>query len=910
MNKSLLYFFLIIFLIYSFHVHKVHATKEFCEEKSVEHAGFGKNQNGVFLKVSSRAKHKIYAYDCYRDNDIIGYLKPYKQYRIVEGNYNINYRGKRWSLLISENNGIFDKELLIGWVTHSDLRFEIESKDKKNRHHQIPEKNKISQKHMFPYNSNNFCFKNKKNIQSFEKDKEGTTFHVWIVKNDVKAYNCPGKNALNTKINMRNRYCIVEGNYRKEHNGKNWSLLTTGPTGIKTIIGWIDHENLSFNSRPLKNEMTGIDEKVLIREGDTSDGKGLKLYSDCNLEKPETYTEDNKTITRAIHVRTVFYVYDYFPQDSGKPESDKTKSLLISPDVLLNKQRMNAPMLLGWVDRKKVTFWNNREACEIPVGNRLVLKDLSGKDVIFKSDIINKPLPYNTLRNPIIEKFDNYLKIGVFAELDPQQLMLRGQMENIETGLEVLFVIDGTRSMTKAFEGTLNAVEKIAYTLENKAKVLKLEKPRLGMLFYRDTPSISPIQIINGQKRSADKHYCKKEVTNYPLGDIKRLKKQLNNQIACDSDTTPQESVYKGLIEGIKKCGFHTGANNKPTRMRIIIHIGDAGDNNRGRFSYSDVASVIEEYGIYNYIAMDVSGKSNSGFKKSIKPIVDRLNQSGEKNSVFDIVNVYDLESRVYSHLSTSQKNTERLNEQIKIMSRGFAGTAEGKAGVVSQKILTLAKKVIEANNFDLNQYEPFQHYIEGYIDINTHLKKYLFVVRNDISIVNSFLTQLIQSENITTKKNAWNSYLKLILGNEDCKDINGDPLSIRDCNRKQNGIPIAAGFTRFTRNDFINLGPDEANEVICEAKQASERFFFLGADKGITITMINRDVCEFLTTPILDLNNDGLIVKDGSVREDGKPLRNADDSDLKDLFFFKEGDTAVAWIPLEYLGKDIQDMY
>jgi len=881
----------------------VQSSQKFCMNMSPEDAGFARDNYGSEIIVYSKTNHKMYVYNCFKKNKIIDTLRPHVTYKIVKGNYDITYRGKHWSLLIPDNGGFYNSDLIIGWVSHSDLRFE--KKHQTNNYQQRP----ISENSVPSFMQKDFCFENRNNIQSLEKNDEGTVFHVWVVKNNVKAYRCPGKDDAPVSVEIRNRYCIVAGNYRKKLNGKKWSLLTTGPTGIKTIIGWVDHDNLIFSSKPLKNDRTGIDEKVLIKEGDTPDGKGLKLFTDCQLENPETSLEHGNKSVRAIHVRTVFYVYDYFPHDAGEPESDATKSLLISPNVFLNKNKNNAPMLLGWVDRKKVTFWNNREACETPVGESMTLKDLSGR-IMFQSNVVKKPLSHKTLRNPILEKLDRYLKIGVFAELDANQLILREQIENISTGLEVLFVIDGSRSMTRAFEGTLNAVERIANKLKSKADNLKLERPRLGLLFYRDKQTIPPVRIINGREQSTDKAYCTQEITLSPLGDTTRFIQKLYEQVACDSDTTVEESVYKGLIEGIQNCGFHTGADNLPTRMRVVIHIGDAGDNNRGNFSYDDVASVIRKYKIFRYIAMDVTDTNSlsTNFYHSIKPIINEL---GQKVSVIEKVDVNNLVSRVYAHLSRSQQKTERLDEQIKIISRGFAGTAEGKAGVVSQEILNYANDVIKANKIDLNPYEPFQQYIEGYIDIGTPIKKFLLIERLDIERVGSFLQKLIDSENLTTKKEAWNGYLELILGNEKCIDNKGKPLKITECNRKRNGIPIPAGFMTYTREQFINLDANASATVICEAKQVLERFRFLGADKGISIMMINSDTCEYDQMPVLDLNNDGLIVKNGTVQEKGKPPRKATGSDLEDLFFFDEGSGSVAWIPLEYLGQNnVQRMY
>ncbi len=747
----------------------------------------------------------------------------------------------------------------------------------------------------------NLCFAPSTSVDSnlFEQDVDtGMAIHAWIVQDQAPVYNCYRKGDVIKKLQIRKIYRIVSGNYNIEHKGKRWSLLIASydeEFNPQNIVGWVSHDSLIFNENPLLNTDTNIYEKVLIKEGDSNMGRGLRIFDGKDL----------KTSKEGIEVRTVFYVYDYYPHSASGPSSPKTKSLLISPLSTLNMHLEHEPMLVGWINRSKVSFWNSRLACEFPVGRKIRLTDDKGK-VLFRTEKISKPLSYKSLRNPIIGESDDgkYFRIGVFSRLNQNQLKLRRSLTKITTGLEVLFVIDGTRSMTKAFQETLKGVKKIAQTLKHRSAENNLEQPRYGLLFYRDKPSQAAMRYgADGKVKFAkDIPYCSSETTLYRMGNMERLASNLKKQVACDSDRTPAESVYLGLASGVKTCKFLKGAEGKPKRLRVIIHIGDAGDNGRGNLSPAKILSTFKANHIYKYIAIDVSTKKTSpSFKYSVKQIADKLGDKGQF-----IYRPKDLEKEVSSLLFESYEATERLNSQIDIISRGFAGTSQGRVGVVSSEILEYAKNVIRANNINLDKYSAFQAYVEGYVKKSGQIKQHILVSRTDIELITTFLTLLIETSDVENKKKTWNGFLKLILGEETCVR-DGVELSIEDCNKMRNGIPIHAGFMKYTREEFLNLGLQATRDLICEANVVRERFRLLVSDKKAkAILFSDPDNCEFNIINDFDLNGDGFVVRNNQVnRQEGEKLsyiRKAKDTDLVDRYFFKEGGEHVAWIPVKHL--------
>jgi len=720
------------------------------------------------------------------------------------------------------------------------------------------------------------------NNLGFQRDiNTGHYLNVWIIDKDVPAYLCFKENEEPVKtLQIKKRYRIVKNNYKIRKNNQYWSLLVKGDiVNPDTIVGWVSHNNIIFHYQPLKDIITGIFQKVLIKEGDRNQLQALQIFDNRDLTKTE----------EGIAVRTIFYVYDFFPRKARIPQSRDTKSLLIGIYPQLNTNSEKAPNLIGWIDRNKVSFWNTRTACEFKIGEKNVLYDHNKKKLI-ETQIINTPLHYNELRNPILKNIESEYYIGAFFRLPISQLHIRHNINYIKTGLEVLFVIDGTRSMTSVFKDTLNAVKKISKELEKQSKDNELELPRFALMFYRDKRTSASLKIVNNKNLIADNPYCQNETTLYKMKNIQGFINVLDNHIACDSDNTIKESMYLGLIEGVKNCGFKTGKNMSPKFMRMIIHLGDSGDNGRGNYTQKDVSDIFDRYHIFRYFSANVSFLNND-FSKSVESIYFDKKKAYHMNSVKGLTNVITV--RLHKFLN----KTIELKDQIKIISRGFAGTSKGKIGIFSDEILHYAKKVILANNIDLNNYNAFQKYVEGIISKDAPIKNYLLVSRTDIEKITNSLTMMLESTgSIETRQMVWNNSLKNIIGDQSCED-NGIQLSLEECNKRRNGIPIKAGFMRYTIKEFINLESDKLNKVFCEVKIAREKFRAFAENKYISqVDIESINPCFFKTKYNYDINGDGKIISSN----------NANKDDFIDKYFFQEGGESMAWIPIEHLDINI----
>jgi len=723
---------------------------------------------------------------------------------------------------------------------------------------------------------------------TFHMSVLGIKQHVWINTENTPAYDCfNNPQEIKNRLAMRSRYQVVMHNYRIPHNGKHWSLLVKGNADKitkETIVGWVCHDNLITSSLPIPNEYNNIYLKALIKETSTSDAQSVSVYAHPDLKK-KIYRITDEGKTAGIPVRTVFYVYDYYPKTAKSPLDPETKSVFIGADTNLDLGDTEALLLIGWVSIDKISFWDTRTACEIKYGEEAVLRNAPDKNSNIITKIRGTRLEFDELRDPILKEEGNYYYIGTFSRLKKEQLTLKRDIANIRTGLEVLFIIDGTRSMSDEFKATLSAVDEIAEELKTKSKEKGMEIPRFALLFYRDKPTKTiALQKKNGKDISAYESYCRDEYTLYVMGSIERFKSYLHSHIACDADNTIEESMYTAIIEGLPQCRFSTGVDGLPKRTRFIIHFGDAGDNGN-KYSAEKVSEMIKKYSIYKYYAINVSPGSTD-FSTALEDITEKIKNLDELSAF--IQELKDL-------LTSAQEISAKVNDQIKIISRGFAGTNEGKIGVISSEVLNYAKKIIRANNIDLNKLDILQVYTEGWVE-KDKVKETLLVIRTDIENIVKFLNDMTTDYGDPNKRReAWEGTLEMFLGGQNCMD-KGISITLEECSKLYNGIPIHAGFMRYKLKELYNLGGSQISDVICEAKMAREQFRAFQENKFIkNFKFDKKQNCQLQPEYEFDINGDGKIVYD-------TPYNRNIKHSMIDKYFFKEAKASMAWIPVEHL--------
>ena len=491
---------------------------------------------------------------------------------------------------------------------------------------------------------------------------------------------------------------------------------------------------------------------------------------------------------------------------------------------------------------EKVTFWDTNFACEVKPGKDLILKDHDGK-VLLNSGKISQKLSYKSNKYPIINEDSQYYRIGLFSRNS--------------FGIDILFVIDGSRSMTKAFKGTLLGVKNIVHDIIKNCDIYSLEKPRFGLVFYRDQKMHGAIKIVNNNKVKALKDYCSKEIVVKKMGTIEKFLSYLESHIACDSDSTIPESVYRGLIDGIQQCGFKKWNEGDTARLRYVIHIGDSEDNGRGNYSTSDVINLFYNFKINKYIAIDISMPDYLGFYQSINSVTKAYGRLIRRPK--------DLANEVMKILSNFQEDANKISQQISIPSKGFTGKTNLYSGVIV-------------------------NYVEGYIKKSSTLK-YILISQHELEKVTYFLSSFIDKlyvqnvEDADERNTNLKNIVKILLGENRCVDSNGEEISLGDCNRLRNAIPIKAGFMKYSLHEILNLSAKDQKMVINQAKILLECFRQLLNNKKVNVIKKNN---RYNILEDLDVNEDGIV-------------------DLEDKYFFRNASSYLAWISISHFDWNIE---
>jgi len=245
--------------------------------------------------------------------------------------------------------------------------------------------------------------------------------------------------------------------------------------------------------------------------------------------------------------------------------------------------------VLGWMEKAKTTKWNTRICLEPSYGRRRkkrfenikeyetfklpVFDDEDElkkfKDVnrapekhIFQTYEIrkNRMIP-NNIRLPVMDNISKTNKQVVSvanistedrnnaAKIDKKLSKLKNKKEAVN----ILFVIDGTESMTDYYPPIRKSIEQ---TIENNPFSATGMKIRFGLAIYRD--------YADGNKK----------FNLTPLtSDHEKIIKELHKVETGSKDDDLPEAQYQGMKKGLKQAGFDRKNSN------VVVLVGDAGNH-------------------------------------------------------------------------------------------------------------------------------------------------------------------------------------------------------------------------------------------------------------------------------------------------------------------------------------------
>ena len=357
------------------------------------------------------------------------------------------------------------------------------------------------------------------------------------------------------------------------------------------VYGWVDQEHLLCRRDPLRSD-SGIWRRAFIKTAtrviDSEDE--LNYMAKIIYDDSQGKCEDDAC--GEIGVFKWFFIY-----------AERDGKLLVSEAAQL---RGNDIKLSGWLNLDDAIMWETASA--LRPSEKLDDSDPEDYVCAYPSpESINDPEQCrqvlggerwfeSSLRLPIIGDVgdDDTGYWRVLSQVAGSNLSQSDLLDSLLStssnanptlsNLDVMFVIDGTRSMApvidaiKGANGNPGLVERLAERLGD--KIDASNNYRIGFQIYRD----SRLNGTDGVRNSASYSLANKPCQSDPTGFYKAFVEVEAQDDIWDSDFA--ENVYGGIMQAIKNL------HSCPQHSKMIIVIGDHGysgsaQSDRGHRSYS-----------------------------------------------------------------------------------------------------------------------------------------------------------------------------------------------------------------------------------------------------------------------------------------------------------------------------------
>lgn len=361
----------------------------------------------------------------------------------------------------------------------------------------------------------------------------------------------------------------------------------------KGRIGWVNMRDMIYLPRALKDTRTSVHQKVVFTHLEDKLVPG-KIGDVTFYKSPGA---SHKLETRAIGTLRIAYVYDW-----QKNSYDDSEYVLVGnyPYVegYFMDERAFEKTVYGWCRTSRVFPWNSRIAL-IPNEQKKIPPYIfrNGPTLIeFYEGGNSRPNPIDLLTSDSKSMWklsgwpfflEGKLKLGNgeflrlvcqvgaqfvgisglnLGELNKEIEFLKSNIKN----LDVVFLIDATKSMDDYIEAVAAIVQNVMKQLENNSNI-NSERLRIGAAVYRD--------YVDGPKKFEIEPLTR---------DISIIKNRLSNWAfnahsnADDKgDAAYPEALFNGIAESVEYSGF------RRYNAKYLIVIGDAGNHSRGRDTYT-----------------------------------------------------------------------------------------------------------------------------------------------------------------------------------------------------------------------------------------------------------------------------------------------------------------------------------
>jgi len=375
---------------------------------------------------------------------------------------------------------------------------------------------------------------------------------------------------------------------------------------VKNIdAGWLHADKTVLTRYPILNEVRSTRKAmalISLEDGSIGLEQLEKLKDEYVL-----YSDPNGRSKKGISDK--FQIYYILKELNGM-------KLLSPTDELDNNKEALSVNVAGWMQNIRITKWDSK-VCLEPNSGKMIERQYKGKTAdVFDSKASLRAwhrsshtnpdgrvkffplgdtiLPPSVMRMPILStpEAGGLQTVQVATVGNPnessvttqQRVKLQEELQELTSkskDVNVVFVIDGTKSMERYYKSVAASVQKVFDDSETLAIGARL---RFGAVIYRDY---------------ADKP---NDYEVFPLTANKDdVEKWLMNVRCYSNDNDIPEAQYNGIIKGLDKVGM------KKDQSNVVVLVGDAGNHVPDQFSLKEATSIMSKYNS-NFISFQVFG--------------------------------------------------------------------------------------------------------------------------------------------------------------------------------------------------------------------------------------------------------------------------------------------------------------
>ncbi len=483
---------------------------------------------------------------------------------------------------------------------------------------------------------------------------------------------------------------------------------------------------------------------LLWSEGLRSDKQGFRVKA-MTVSTPETILKSGIEELNEAGRKLAFYdsPYETDVNDKDSPlfnifylfKEANGRYLLARRDNLASGEAED--YVYGWVDKGSVTTWDLRQALEPnwepdAVEERRVTKVLPAAfstpedatsyalgTITNSESLWSRPYEKREepqwKRFPIFDKEGEIIKTGVISGLfsssgtearqtTAEEYAVYQRLYNIQRerarNINIVFAIDGTKSMRGEIEATRRAVSRSLGELTDSEN-----NYRIGIVVYRDFEEDEEYQF---------ERYSLTNDRNQIVSDMGFI------QEYHSKDRSVSEALFTGLFFSARMF------NQRENESNIIILIGDAGSddtNPREVESYRKLEQLMEQYSI-SLFAIQAKHGANDSYEDFIFQIQDLILESARNaiqstNEQWRETGLVDFDENIaFEQVLNSEVSTlYRLNEETSNIKGEIQYAETGRViepNQVQHEIVNLIQDLDRSNNQLLNAMEGIMNSVVG----------------------------------------------------------------------------------------------------------------------------------------------------------------------------------------------------